>query len=134
MQILLVDDDDLTLRLTERILTSKGHAVLSAQGGKEALALADSVEEKIDLLVLDRMMPEMNGFETLEKLRAQGLRDVPVIMLTAMDRDDHILEGYQAGADYYLTKPFSPQSLLNIVDFLIGDVSDEEKRRLEALI
>lgn len=133
MQVLLVDDDDLALRLAERLIAGRGHDVLCAHSGGEALAMSDGAA-KIDLIVLDLMMPEMNGFETLERLRTRGLTDVPVVMLTAKSGDQNILKGYQAGADYYLTKPYHPQSLLNIVDFLIGNVSDEEKRRLETLI
>ena len=133
MQVLVVDDDDFTLRVTQKIIEGRGHRTLPAQSGAEALALADQ-ESEIGLIVLDLMMPEMNGFETLEKLRSQGLANVPVVMLTAKDGDDSIIEGYQAGADYYITKPLQPDRLLNIVDFLIGEVSEDEKQRLEMLI
>ncbi len=132
MQVLVVDDDELALRMTTKVIETRGHRALGASSGHEALAIA-AEHPDIDLLVLDLMMPEMDGFETLDALRASGVK-APVVVLTAKDGDDSIIEGYQAGADYYITKPFAPESLLNIVDFLIGDISAAEKRRLETLI
>lgn len=104
--ILVVEDDDDSRKLLNTMLTSLGYTVYSYPGGAEALA--DIKGKKLNLAMLDIMMPEMNGYELLEHMKAiPEFAELPVIMVTAKDQDSEILEGYQYGADYYITKPYS---------------------------
>ena len=105
--VLVVDDEPAIVRLVRAKLQADGYAVLTAGRGEEALALLD--DERPDLVVLDVMMPGMDGFETLRRIRT--VSQVPVIMLTARAGDADKLKGLQEGADDYLTKPFNPDEL-----------------------
>jgi len=130
--VLIVDDEQDLCRTIARLLESRGYRVTAAENGKAALQiLQDGLAP--DLTVLDVMMPEMDGYETLAAMQARGL-SVPVIMLTAKSTSADIMKGYRVGADYYITKPFQNATLLNIVDYLIGDLSDAEKEKLEHLL
>jgi two-component system alkaline phosphatase synthesis response regulator PhoP/two-component system response regulator ResD len=106
--ILVVDDEPNILELTQLYLTNDGHKVLSARDGREALRLART--EKPDLMVLDLMLPEVDGFEVCRRLRQDGL-GLPIIMLTARDDDVDKIVGLELGADDYVTKPFNPREL-----------------------
>jgi two-component system alkaline phosphatase synthesis response regulator PhoP/two-component system response regulator VicR len=109
--ILVVDDNDDSLRIIQMVLESNGYQARTAKSGKVALGLVN--EEIPDLILLDVMMPEMSGMEVLERLRASPkTARVPVIMLTAKAQDEDVLEGYKEGADYYITKPFTAKQLL----------------------
>lgn len=131
--VLIVDDDSISRTLAAKLVEKRAHRVVEAGSGTEAIAVCQR-GTPIDLLVLDLVMPEMDGFETLERIRQLGFDSTPVVMMTAQTRDEHLMAGYQAGVDYYLTKPFKPDALLNIVDYLIGDLPPEEKAKLEMLL
>lgn len=105
--ILVVDDEPPILRLVKAKLKVDGYEVLTASRGEEALRIVE--DEMPDLVVLDVMMPEMDGFETLRRIRQRS--QVPVIMLTARGSDADKLRGLQSGADDYVTKPFNPDEL-----------------------
>ncbi|MCC6704188.1 MAG: response regulator transcription factor [Thermomicrobiales bacterium] len=105
--ILVVDDEAAIVRLVRATLQADGHAVITASRGEEALALMD--EQRPDLIVLDLMMPGIDGFETLRRIRSQS--QAPVIMLTARAADADKLKGLSSGADDYITKPFNPDEL-----------------------
>ena len=105
--VLLVDDEPPIQRFVRAELEAQGYRVLTASSGAEALARLDA--DRPDLLLLDVMMPEMDGFEVLRRLRATSA--VPVIMLTARGSDLDTVRGLQSGADDYLTKPFNPEEL-----------------------
>jgi DNA-binding response OmpR family regulator len=104
----IVDDEPAILRLLRATLQANGYAVVTASRGEDALDLLDS--ERPDLMVLDLMMPGMDGFETLRRIRAKS--QLPVIMLTARGGDADKLKGLQSGADDYVTKPFNPDELV----------------------
>lgn len=108
--ILVVEDDgDIRAALTT-MLEALGFNHLSFASAKEALAALKGL--KIDLALLDIMMPEMNGYELLKEIKKiPEYKDIPIIMVTAKDQDSEILEGYQFGADYYITKPFTTKQL-----------------------
>ncbi len=106
-RILIVDDDKKTVDLVKLYLNRDGHRVITAYDGLEALRLAR--ENHPDLIVLDLMLPGMDGLEICRTLRAES--EVPIIMLTARTTDDDKLEGLGSGADDYVTKPFSPREL-----------------------
>ena len=131
--ILVVDDEEALRTLAAKLIAKKGYNVLTAASGSEALtALAG--ETHIDLLVLDVVMPGLGGLETLEEIRKRGHRELPVVLLTAQAKDEHILSGYKRGADCYITKPLQPAQLLNVIDYLIGDLSPTERADLEPLL
>ncbi len=102
-KILVVDDEEDTLLLTETILSTRGFEVLTAGSGAQGMEM---LAEGPDAVLLDVMMPQMSGLEVLEHIRSTPrLAHIPVILLTARQRDQDVLEGYQYGADYYITKP-----------------------------
>lgn len=101
---IMVVDDDVTLRkLLVASLERAGYCTLAATNGKEALALFE--KEKVDLILLDVIMPEMDGYATCEKIREQS--DVPIVILSAMSRPDDMVRGFNLGADDYIAKPFT---------------------------
>jgi two-component system KDP operon response regulator KdpE len=109
--VLVVDDEASIVRLLRATLEADGFAVATADRGVKALNIINT--ERPDLVVLDVMMPEMDGFETLRRIRSQSqVPRVPVIMLTARTGDIDKLQGFQSGADDYVTKPFNPDELL----------------------
>jgi DNA-binding response OmpR family regulator len=113
-KILVVDDDEHILRSLSQYLELEDFDVVSASSGPEALQLFE--QEKPDLLVLDVMMPGMDGFQVLESLRQNPeTAHVPVLMLTARDQHNDILKGYQMGATSYLVKPFNLDELVEAI-------------------
>jgi two-component system alkaline phosphatase synthesis response regulator PhoP len=112
--ILVVDDDPQVCRLVSINLTRAGYAVTTASDGEEALAKI--AEARPDLVVLDVMMPRMDGFEALKRLKTNpDTEEIRVIMLTARSQDEDVFEGYGRGAHWYLPKPFEPEELLTVV-------------------
>ena len=103
----LVVDDEARFRMLAQAALDPEFVVLEAENGREGLRVFH--EQRPDVVVLDAMMPEMDGWETLRRIR--DLSDTPVIMLTALDRDQDIIRGLHAGADDYITKPVSPNVL-----------------------
>lgn len=106
--ILVVDDEKRLVSLVESYLTQEGYQVVSAYNGKDALAVAR--HEKPDLIVLDVMMPEMDGYEFMRRHRAES--NTPIILLTARVDDEEKVIGLEVGADDYMTKPFRPRELV----------------------
>jgi two-component system alkaline phosphatase synthesis response regulator PhoP/two-component system response regulator VicR len=114
----VVDDDPKIVRVVEINLTREGYRVRTAADGEEALAAV--AQERPDLVLLDVMMPRMDGFETLKRLKADpASADIPVVMLTARAQDEDVFEGYGTGANWYLTKPFEPEELRRVVRHLL---------------
>ncbi|MBL8049536.1 MAG: response regulator [Chthonomonas sp.] len=113
-KVLVCDDERNIVRLIQVNLEKAGYTVVTAYDGKDGLEKIRA--EKPDMVVLDVMMPYMDGFEVLKNLRREpDTADLPVIMLTAKAQDKDVFEGYHYGADMYLTKPFNPQELLTFV-------------------
>ena len=110
-RILVADDDPLSIKLLNFRLKSLGHDVIFATDGREALEIA--AKEKPDLVLLDIMMPVMNGFQVLRKLKSQEeTKNIPVIMLTSKAQEKDIVSGLEVGAVDYVTKPFSFAELI----------------------
>jgi CheY-like chemotaxis protein len=109
--VLVVDDNEDSVRIVQAIVRSAGFEVTTARNGKEAL---DAVNAAVpELIIMDVMMPEMDGFEALKTLRsAPRTARIPVILLTAKAEDGDVMSGYKSGADYYITKPFTAKQLL----------------------
>jgi CheY-like chemotaxis protein len=118
-KILIVDDNPDSITIMQTILENKSYRVIVATSGAEALERVAS--DTPDLVLLDIMMPEMSGLEVLQRLKenAQTGR-LPVILVTAKTHDDDVLSGYQYGADYYITKPFTAKQLLYGIDLVLG--------------
>jgi two-component system alkaline phosphatase synthesis response regulator PhoP/two-component system response regulator VicR len=122
-KILAVDDEKHIVRLVQVNLERQGYEVVTANDGREALEKVES--ERPDLVVLDVMMPYMDGFEVLQNLRRNpSTRDIPVIMLTAKAQDADVFRGWQSGVDCYLTKPFNPMELISFVKRIFKSMED----------
>jgi two-component system alkaline phosphatase synthesis response regulator PhoP/two-component system response regulator VicR len=129
-KIVVCDDERHIVRLIQVNLEKEGYNVVTAFDGKEGLELIKA--EKPDLVVLDVMMPYMDGFEVLKNLRRESqTENLPVIMLTAKAQDKDVFEGYHYGADMYLTKPFNPKELVSFVKRILGGSGDNGPKRYE---
>jgi len=106
--IMVVDDDVRILQLIRRILEAENYGVLSSSNGQDALAMFN--RRMPDLVLLDIMMPGMDGYAVCNKIRE--VSNVPIIMITAKDQNRDVVEGFDLGADDYITKPFSPKELI----------------------
>ncbi|VAX07056.1 hypothetical protein MNBD_GAMMA25-770 [hydrothermal vent metagenome] len=127
--ILLIDDEVNVLAALQRLLHPLPYNIITANSGQQALEVVRA--QPLDLIFLDVRMPEMDGFEYLQILREQNLTQAPVVMLTA---EDEVMKGYMTGAAYYITKPFENEYVINIIEYLIGDPSEERKAWLELRI
>ena len=126
--ILVVDDEPHIVRFTAMNLEMEGFNVITAGNGREALGALDA-GHAIDLVVLDVMMPELDGFETLRRIRAQS--SVPVIFVTVRGDEADRVAGLDLGADDYLTKPFSPRELVSRIRALFRRIEATEPSRLQ---
>ncbi len=117
-KILVVDDDENILNLERTILEQKGFEVTTCGGGAEALEIL--AERVFDLVLLDVMMPEVDGFTVCRKIKDDPrLKDIPVIFLTAKGGGDALAEGFESGAVMYINKPFTANKLLTIVNTML---------------
>jgi DNA-binding response OmpR family regulator len=118
-KVLLVDDDVQILRSLRVYLELENYQVDTAGGGAEALEKLNSNRPQV--LVLDIMMPEMDGFEVLEKVKSdESLKNIPVIMLTAKGQDVDVVKGYEMGASSYMTKPFNLNELVENIELVMN--------------
>ena len=120
--LLLVDDDPINLEILIDHLEGAGYQTVSAMDGGEAWGRLEQEPDRFDAVLLDRMMPVMNGMEVLAKIKANGALDfLPVIMQTAAGSPEEVRQGIEAGAFYYLTKPFTKEVVLAIVRAAVRD-------------
>ena len=128
-RILVVDDEPTLVRLMEFILAKQGHTMLVATNGEEGLSKIRS--ERPDLVLLDIMMPRIDGYEVARTVRADpDLCNTPIIMLSAKAQDQDIQKGLDMGVDEYITKPFAPEQLVHRVnDYLARREPQTEQRR-----
>ena len=130
-EVLVVDDDVTVREVVVSYLLAAGHTVTEAADGFAALAALR--ERPADLVVLDLMMPGVDGLEVCRRLRREAI-DVPVIMLTALGSEQDRVLGLELGADDYVTKPFSPRELVLRVDSILRRTGDRPGRRLPAVL
>ncbi|MCA0988600.1 response regulator transcription factor [Guptibacillus algicola] len=118
-RILVADDEEILRMLIVDTLEDNGYEIDEAEDGREALNLINT--HTYDLVLLDYMMPEMTGLEVIETVRAAGKEDVKIMMLTAkaQKKDEEIAK--DAGADYFISKPFSPMNLLETVEAILDE-------------
>ncbi len=118
-KILLVDDSSTTLMMERMILTKGPYELLTAKDGEEAVEKAAS--EKPDLILLDIVMPKMDGFEACRKLReSEDTRDIPIIMVTTRGEAENVEQGYELGCNDYVTKPINSLELMTKVKNLLS--------------
>ena len=118
-RILIVDDDEMVRIALNELLRPEGYEVNIVSSGSEALKKLD--ENGYDLLMLDIIMPEMDGFELCKRIRErENYRETPIVFLTAKSREEDRSEGLDAGANLFLSKPISPDKLIEIVSDTIG--------------
>ena len=118
-RILICDDDPAILRVLEVNLEVEGYDVLLARHGEEAIEVAAA--EHPDLIILDIMMPRLDGYQTAERLKSMDkTRDIPVVFLSAKAQQSDIDKGRSYGVESYLTKPFDPNDLLDVVERLVS--------------
>src|SRR6185503_12212966 len=121
--ILVVDDDHINRELLSILLKREGHTVTTVDNGRQAMGVL--MARKFDLILLDIMMPEMDGYQVLERLQNDAdLRHIPVIVISAMGETENVARAIQLGADDYLTKPFDATLLQARIDASL------EKKRL----
>jgi two-component system alkaline phosphatase synthesis response regulator PhoP len=125
-RILVVDDEIYIVHILDFSLGMEGYEVLTALDGEQALEKART--EKPDLIVLDIMMPKLDGYETCKRLKADPeIKDVPVILLSAKGRNVDQKVGFEVGADDYITKPFSPRKLVERINAILGHGTSQQR-------
>ena len=121
-KILVVDDEIYIVHILDFSLGMEGYEVVTALDGEQALEKART--EHPDLIVLDIMMPKLDGYETCKMLKAEAeTRNIPVILLSAKGRNVDQKVGFEVGADDYITKPFSPRKLVERINSILGQTS-----------
>ena len=119
-KVLVIDDENDILLIIKSALHEEGYEVVTANNGYDGLALAEDASP--DLIILDIMMPEMDGFEVLQQLKEnEKTAQIPVVILTGLSSKDKIREALNKGIDYYIVKPFEYQDLVSKVKIAIDD-------------
>jgi CheY-like chemotaxis protein len=118
-KVLIVDDNPDSVAIMRSILENRGYQVHVAASGTEALQVVST--HALDLVLLDVMMPEMSGIEVLQQIKDNSQTGrLAVILVTAKTHDEDVMVGYQYGADYYITKPFTAKQLLYGIELVLG--------------
>jgi DNA-binding response OmpR family regulator len=120
--ILVVDDEDSVLDLLHSILTDAGFGVLSARNGFEAMKLA--IKKELDLVIMDLMMPSMNGVDAIRAIK-MSRPDLPIMILTGLPHDPMVEEGLKAGACRVIFKPVTPGKVIECIEELLGTFKPE---------
>ena len=127
--ILVVDDESRMRKLIKDFLAVKGFSILEAEDGEKALQVYEENSQKIDLILLDVMMPKLDGWSVLRQIRQTS--KVPIIMLTARGEEQDELFGFELGVDEYISKPFSPKILVARVEAILKRTQgDTRSKRL----
>ena len=124
--ILVVDDESRMRKLLKDFLSAKGYHILEAEDGEKALDVFTENRNKIKLVLLDVMMPKLDGWSVLRKIRQES--NLPVIMLTARGEEQDELFGFELGVDEYISKPFSPKILVARVEAILKRVYGDTKQ------
>jgi len=123
-RVLVVDDEIYIVHILDFSLGMEGYEVLTALDGEQALEKARN--ERPDLIVLDIMMPKLDGYETCKALKSDAAtKDIPVILLSAKGRNVDQKVGFEVGADDYITKPFSPRKLVERINSILGQPTNQ---------
>ena len=123
--VLIVDDELRMRKLIKDFLSAKGYSILEAEDGEKALEVFKNKKNKISLILLDVMMPKLDGWSVLRQIRQDS--KVPIIMLTARGEEQDELFGFELGVDEYISKPFSPKILVARVEAILKRTNKSEK-------
>ena len=123
--ILVVDDESRMRKLIKDFLVAKGYSILEAEDGEKALEVFEENKNKINLILLDVMMPKLDGWSVLRQIRQDS--KVPIIMLTARGEEQDELFGFELGVDEYISKPFSPKILVARVEAILKRTNQDTK-------
>ena len=123
--ILVVDDESRMRKLIKDFLAAKGYSILEAEDGEKALEVFEENKKKINLVILDVMMPKLDGWSVLRQIRQDS--KVPIIMLTARGEEQDELFGFELGVDEYISKPFSPKILVARVEAILKRTNQDKK-------
>ena len=123
--ILIVDDESRMRKLIKDFLVAKGYIILEAEDGEKALQVFEENQSKIELILLDVMMPKLDGWSVLRQIRQTS--KVPIIMLTARGEEQDELFGFELGVDEYISKPFSPKILVARVEAILKRTQGDTK-------
>ena len=123
--ILVVDDESRMRKLLKDFLSAKGYKILEAEDGEKAIEVFEENRNKIKLILLDVMMPKLDGWSVLRKIRQES--NLPVIMLTARGEEQDELFGFELGVDEYISKPFSPKILVARVEAILKRTQGNSK-------
>ena len=127
--IMIVDDEWRMRKLVKDFLMQKNFNVIEAENGETAIKIFEEKEEKIDLILLDVMMPKLDGWSVLRKIRQES--KVPVVMLTARGEEQDELFGFELGVDEYISKPFSPKILVARVQAILNRVKTKKENKTD---
>ena len=123
--VLVVDDEARMRKLIKDFLIQKGYSILEAEDGEKALEVFEENKKKINLVILDVMMPKLDGWSVLRQIRQDS--KVPIIMLTARGEEQDELFGFELGVDEYISKPFSPKILVARVEAILKRTNQDKK-------
>jgi DNA-binding response OmpR family regulator len=119
-KVLVVDDEEVIRKFLKIHLAKLGYEVKEAEDGEKALEQLE--KDGFDLLICDILMPNKDGWEVIKEVRSNSkTKDIPVIVLTAKDKDSDMFKGYDLGANYYMTKPFTKAQLLYGLQLMLGE-------------
>ena len=124
--VLIVDDEFRIRKLVKDFLVQKGYKIMEAGDGEEALNIFNENENKINLILLDVMMPKLDGWSVLRQIRQKS--NVPIVMLTARGEEQDELFGFELGVDEYISKPFSPKILVTRVEAILNRTKPKENK------
>ncbi len=127
-RVLVIDDDPMIRHIVESILSSEGYNVVVAEHGEQAAQIVDAEPRPVsfDLMICDVMMPGMNGIDFVNRMKIHAdTQTIPIIMLTAESKSEDIMTGYEVGADYYITKPFTRQQLLYGISMVFDEAVED---------
>ena len=127
--ILIVDDEQRMRKLIKDFLGAKGFGILEAEDGEKALEVFQENKNKISLILLDVMMPKLDGWSVLRQIRQES--KVPIVMLTARGEEQDELFGFELGVDEYISKPFSPKVLVARVEAILKRVNQDEDQAVD---
>lgn len=135
INLLIVDDEELNLRIIEESLEGSGYILTKAVNGLQAWQILTQKKVEFAAIILDRLMPELDGIEVLKFIKSDRyLRDIPVVLQTALNSSNEITEGIDSGAFYYLTKPYSKKLLISIVNSAVDNYFRLKKAKEELVL
>ncbi len=123
--ILIVDDEERMRKLIKDFLKAKGYNIIEAEDGQKALEIFEEQQSKINLILLDVMMPKLDGWSVLRQIRQNS--KIPIVMLTARGEEQDELFGFELGVDEYIAKPFSPKILVARVEAILKRIYGDQK-------